>query len=190
MKKISSILLAGLILYNIFGYFFVFRSEQSVLKEEMKGLIRSHQGESLHDRNNPGEAKDFFFSACEQITVSLNDPNFQWVERGEFRFHDKLYDVISQKASGNQIIFTCINDLQEETLLSAYHRISDFALGLNFPGKAKMRTSLLHHLIKVAIVKERVLLSWFTNTVTLFPSEKVFCYQKYIHQENPPPKQA
>ncbi|HSN50163.1 MAG TPA: hypothetical protein VLR52_02950, partial [Bacteroidales bacterium] len=124
IKKISAVLMAGLILFNLFGYYFVFRSEQAVLKEEMRGLIRSHKTGFFQNQNTTGHRKDFFRSACEQIKVSLNDPCFQWVETGEFRFHGKLYDVISQKSSGQEIIFYCINDQQEETLLSAYHRIT------------------------------------------------------------------
>ena len=106
MKKIISIVFLGLFLLNSCGYYFIFSYDQGILQDEMKRLI--HAG--------------YFKDQNEQVIITdpSSDPDFKWVEKGEFRYKGKLYDLISIEVKGTTFVFNCINDKKEEQLIARH----------------------------------------------------------------------
>jgi hypothetical protein len=138
IRKFLSVLFTGLILFNLCGYYFVFKCDQIRLKNEMKESIRN------------GSFRDNY----EEIAI-LNpnsDRDFKMTDKGEIRYRGKLYDVISTRISGNYVIFRCINDTKEEQLLSRYDNYSTWVTGMNSPERSKNSQAMLYHIIKHALL--------------------------------------
>ena len=86
IRKILSILFAGLILFNLSGYYFVFKCDQICIKCEMKGMISNG---SFRDHN-----VDVF------LINPATDRDFKILDKDEIWYQGKMYDVISTKISG------------------------------------------------------------------------------------------
>lgn len=154
VRKFLSLLFAGLILFNIFGYYFVFRCDQIQVKNEMKARMRSSS----------------FRSHYEEISI-LNpsaDPDFKMIDKDEFRYHGMLYDIISARVSGKTVTFRCINDTREEQLLSRYNHYSISVAGMNAPEKNRNSQALLYHIIKHALLNTYTVQPPSTASVILF----------------------
>ncbi|MGA3012527.1 MAG: hypothetical protein ABSD71_00690 [Bacteroidales bacterium] len=140
IRKILSVLFAGLILFNLCGYYFVFKCDQMYLKSEMKRMIKSG---SFHGFNE------------EVIIVNpSSDPDFKMLDKDEISYHGKMYDVISSGTSGNSSIYTCINDTKEEQLIAHYDKYSTCISGMNLPERSKTSQAMLYHIIKQALVNK------------------------------------
>jgi hypothetical protein len=140
IRKILSILFAGLILFNLFGYYLVFKCDQIHIKSEMKAMIRSGS----------------FRGGYEEITIlnPASDRDFRMLDKGEIRYRGRLYDVISTRVSGNSVIFRCINDTREEQLLARYDKYSTWVTGMNSPEKSRNSQAMLYHIIKHALLNK------------------------------------
>jgi hypothetical protein len=138
IRKFFSVLFAGLILFNLCGFFFVFRYEQDSLKKEMKGWIRS----------------GFFRGQYEQITVTNPSAckDLRILDKDEIIYRGKLYDVVSSAVSGNTITFLCINDTKEEGLVAHYDNFLKWTTGLNSPQKSRTGQAMVYHIIKHAFL--------------------------------------
>jgi hypothetical protein len=139
IRKLFSLLFAGLILFNLSGYYFVFRCDQIRIKSEMKAMIRNGCFRGLY----------------EEISI-LNpaaDHDFKMLDKGEFLYRGKMYDVVSIRVSGAYVVFRCINDIREEQLLAGYHTYSSLVNGLNSPERSRNSQSMLYHIIKHALLK-------------------------------------
>jgi hypothetical protein len=154
IRKLLSLLFAGLILFNLFGYYFVFKCDQMQVKNEMKAMMQSSA----------------YRSHYEEISI-LNpsaDRNFKMIDKDEFRYHGMLYDIISTRISGKTVIFRCINDTKEEQLLSRYDRYSTCVAGMNIPEKSRHSQAMLYHIIKHALLNTFSIQSPSTSSVILF----------------------
>jgi hypothetical protein len=175
LRKIFSIVFAGLILYNLCGYYFVFQYDQAQVKQVMNERIR----------DGVENEKQYV-----EITI-LNpgvDADFKMLDKGEFLYHGKLYDVVSEKVSGKSIIFRCINDTKEEQLFANYDRYLDWVSGVNAPEKSKHSQAMLYHLIKQALVKNYspVKTNSYSTIIYYNPTFELISY--YITPISPPPR--
>lgn len=139
MKKILSIVFIGLFLLNSCGYYFIFSYNQGTLRDEMRNLI--HAG--------------YFRDHYEQLLITnpSSDPDFKWAEKGEFRYHGKLYDLVSEEVRGNSIILNCINDKKEEELVSRHDQFQHLLSGINSPERTKNTRALQSLVIKQALLR-------------------------------------
>lgn len=133
--------MAGVILFNLFGYYFLFRTEQFWVREAMHGMIRNHL---------------FTDKECEKITIEKGDPSVKWLDEDEFCRNGMYYDVISVEHRDNQLVITCINDRQEANIITTCNKTSQIAGSVNSTQKSRTRTALLHHLIKQALPDNQV----------------------------------
>jgi len=173
IRKILSILFAGLLLFNLFGYFFVFKCDQIQVKNEMKGMIRNGSLRASYEKiivQNPG-----------------TNPDFKLLEKGEIEYQGKLYDVISSRVSGTSVIFTCIKDTKEEQLLSRFSNSSSMA-GMNLPEKSKNSQALLYHIIKHALLNKQSVQPPLTSFVFLFTKLLLSFHSISILPDFPPPR--
>jgi len=154
IRKILSLLFAGLILFNLFGYYFIFKCDQIHVKNEMKGLIRNGS----------------FGCHYEEITIlnPATDRDFKMLDKGEISYRGKLYDVISTRTSGASVIFRCINDTKEEQLLARYDKYSTWINGMNLPERNKNSQAMLYHIIKHALLNKFSVQPPSTSSVVMF----------------------
>ncbi|MGZ4034183.1 MAG: hypothetical protein ACXVPU_04410 [Bacteroidia bacterium] len=105
MKKILPPVLLAIFLFNVAGYFIVFKIEQSQVKDEIESEIKA--GVNTEDLTI--------------ITINKTDlSSIQWTESNkEMRYKDALYDVVKSCDSEKTITYYCINDTKEESLFAS-----------------------------------------------------------------------
>jgi hypothetical protein len=139
-RKLLSVLFAALILFNLFGYYFVFKCDQIRVKSEMKAMIRNSS-----------------FSVHPEEIVILNpaaDRDFKMIDKDEILYQGKMFDVISIRHSGTALIIKCISDIREDQLLARYDKYSTWVAGMNSPEKSKNSQAMLYHIIKHALINK------------------------------------
>lgn len=117
MKKILSILLLFLYLYESIGYFAVFQFSHEKIVSEAK--------------------KNKYFDR-DIITISFqSDDNIHWIKQGkEFALNGFMYDVIKKEIRPNSILYYCVYDTKETKLLSKLSNLSDsIIINTNEKGK-------------------------------------------------------
>ena len=176
MKKLFAIFLVSLFLFNTVGYYFVFSYNQSTIRREIRSMIRS---------------KSFEGSCITlQIATPLTNPDFKWVDKGEFRYKGALYDVVSEKTIGTVTTFQCINDKQEEQLISGFRHSQEFSFGQNSPARTKHASAMLYHVIKLALLDQPKNLPPLMSTKVSFLNPINPLYSIFQPPSSPPPKSA
>jgi hypothetical protein len=104
LKKLLVFLLLSVFLYNQAGYFIAFKMEQQEARREIKRRIKNSVPQN-------------------ELTIirisSQNVHKMQWVKEGrEFMYANGLYDVVRVEAEGNEMVYHCINDIQEKQLFT------------------------------------------------------------------------
>jgi hypothetical protein len=174
MKRVFAVIITMLFLFNMMGYYFVFSYNQYLVRSEMKRYI------------NAGYFEDSYIVL--KIVNPLLNPDFKRVDKNEFRYKDKLYDIISENKTGNFTTFLCINDKNEEKLLAGFHQYFELASSQNNPVKARHAQAMLYHVIKLALPENL----W--NQPPLVPAEISFInpihsLSSILHPPiSPPPK--
>jgi hypothetical protein len=140
LKKLLALCLIAVLLFNLSGYFFIFKYNQHLIRSQVREWIRSGNT-----------------SAKQEVLVleyPLMSGDFKWIDSKEFSYKGKLYDVISCTVSGKSIIFHCINDRDEESLYSRYDTWFASRTAGDLTGKTNNTKAMLYHLIKHALLKE------------------------------------
>ena len=154
IRKFLSILFAGLILFNLFGYYFVFKCDQIGVRTAMNSMIKNGS----------------YGANCEEITILNPTTNreFKMLDKGEIQYRGKLYDVISTRVKGTSLVFRCINDTKEEQLIAQYHNYSSWFAGINLPERSKNSQAILYHIIKNALLNKQSVQPPMTSSIVLF----------------------
>ncbi len=176
IRKILSILFAGLIIFNLCGYYFVFKCDQISIKSEMKNLISNGSNRSHY---------------TEVIIVNPSiDKDFKMLDKDEFSYRGRMYDVISTRFSGNSVIFTCLNDTREEQLIARYDKYSGWLTGMNLPERSKNSQAMLYHIIKYALLNKYSIQPPVISPVILFTEPNSNYHSIAIVPSYPPPRSA
>lgn len=104
MKKIFSIFLLAIFLFDLVGFFPLFKYAQNKIQKEIKGQLKKTvpQGE-LYVINVPVE--------------KVND--LDWKREGkEFRYNGTMYDIVKSETKNGVVQYHCINDKQETQLFA------------------------------------------------------------------------
>ena len=120
------------------GYYFVFKVTQCIIRSDIRAMI------------NSGFHREMFILI--KIDHPESNPNFKKLDHDEFSYCGRLYDIIEETVKGNTTWYNCINDQQEEQLISGYEKIQSFASGTGSPDKTNHIESLLHNLVTLALV--------------------------------------
>lgn len=176
MRKVSALIITFIFLFNTMGYYFVFSYEQYLVRSEMRRFIKT------------GYFKDSYIVL--KIVSPFSNPDFKRIDKGEFKFRDKLYDIVSEKQEYNYTIFLCINDKNEEKLLAGFHHYFELAIVRNNPGKTRHALALAYHVIKLALIKN----SWNQPPVLSkeisFINRDPLLFSIFRPPISPPPKSA
>jgi hypothetical protein len=105
MKRFIAFVFLFLYAYNIAGYLLLFSVLQYRTRSEVKKTLKSSVPETA--------LATFSFH-----TTSLASGAYSllWVDDGEFRLGEKLYDIVRSFERGDTTYLICINDVQEERL--------------------------------------------------------------------------
>lgn len=103
MKKLIFIALTSIFLFNLGGFFIVFKYQQSAIRKEIKKQIKE------------GVPED------ELTIIKQTSENFDelvWIKpKKEFTYKGTMYDVVRKTIEDNgDVTYYCINDTQETTL--------------------------------------------------------------------------
>jgi|WetSurMetagenome_2_1015567.scaffolds.fasta_scaffold26078_3 hypothetical protein len=129
MKKLFAYILLLLFLFNSMGYYVVYEFNKMLVKRETRAIIRSNSGKLIVIRVEDAE----------------HHPGFARIDKDEFIYENRMYDVVSEKKEGDVTIFTCIHDNKEERLVSGLKKVSG----------NKLATILISHIIDNALTVDR-----------------------------------
>jgi hypothetical protein len=176
MKRVFAVLITLLFLFNIMGYYFVFSYNQNLVRNEMKRFIKA------------GYFEDSYIVL--KISNPSFNPDFKRVDKGEFRYKDKLYDIVSEIQTGNVTTFRCINDKNEEKLLAGFHHNFELASSQNNPVKARHARAMLYHVVKLALPEKHLNICPVVPTEISFINPIHFLSFVFYPPASPPPKFA
>jgi hypothetical protein len=173
MKKKTAILLFSLFVFDITGYFIVFNVQRCIIRSNIKQQIR---------KELPPEQLTLI------VDSGIGKTELRWKEKGEFRYHGEMYDVVRSEVKQNGITnYYCIADKAETQLyrqLAAYIRMNVDDQDNSIQGKLFLIK--IYHSIYLT----------FTNRFTVIlqmqeinNSDRVNFYQSQpIDVDRPPPK--
>ncbi len=130
MKKAISIFLLSLFLFNILGYYIVFKAAQYQIQTEVYKNVRLKELTTL--------------------IISKKDISaVEWLKQGkEFRYKGDMYDIVSSEETNEKITFRCIKDDKEKHLAEVLEGHIDSHVASDQPGQNKSSKNLTNHLIK------------------------------------------
>lgn len=108
-SKTGSFFLFLLLLTATCGYYPLFKIRQRHIRESVKAAIRQGiPGEKLH---------------CIRIDPD-NRQEIRWERKGkEFRYQNRMYDVVRAERFADTVYYYCIADRQESRLLSCFEKL-------------------------------------------------------------------
>ncbi|HEY2725810.1 MAG TPA: hypothetical protein VGI61_01445 [Parafilimonas sp.] len=109
MKKIATILLLSLLLFNFIGYRFVFNALQAKADKELTANL---------DRNNYNEADLITITVPLSMPYLTDSKDFERKD-GEIILNGKIYHYVKQKISNGNLILKCLPDVQKMQLQTA-----------------------------------------------------------------------
>jgi hypothetical protein len=129
MKKLFAYFLLFLFLFNSMGYYVVYEFNKMLVKREVRADVRNNRERWI----------------VLQVTDPLHHPGFKRIDRHEFIFQNRMYDIVKEEKRGLVTVFTCIHDNKEEKLVSGLKKVSG----------NKLATILISHIIDIAITVDR-----------------------------------
>jgi hypothetical protein len=101
VKRIATALLLSVFLYNIIGYYFAFSVLDMENRSQMSAFVQNEK-DFQTIRIHKSEIKNIVFTDDEK----------------EISYNGEMYDVKSESQEGDYIVFHCLNDTRETSLLA------------------------------------------------------------------------
>lgn len=139
VKQVLAVLLLLVFLFNIMGYYFVFKVNQSLIHGDIRAMI------------NSGFHREQFILV--RVENPETNPGYKRLDIDEFVYCGKLYDIVNTSKSGNVLSFWCVNDKEEELLVGSFEKVLAFASIFGTHDKSKQILALLQGIISIALVK-------------------------------------
>ncbi len=122
----------------------------------------------------------------EKLIFLLKEKNekVEWEESGkEFRYKDKMYDIVKIEIHQDSVIYFCLHDRDEETLLSNFDKLIKNSLGNNGKSKNNSVKELskynFNHINNIYISVKKI---------NFYPLRPLFYRSITIKIQPPPPK--
>jgi non-homologous end joining protein Ku len=119
--------------------------------------------------------------------IGVTGSKFRFVEENEFIYNNKLYDIVKKKSEGNNTIFYCINDKNEENLFSGLYEHLKRNCDQNSPTKDKSN-NLVKSIIKEALPEKPKFLCCNITQTTIDFKYASLIQEQFITVLAPPPK--
>lgn len=176
MKKIVVIAVLLVFLVNTMGYYIVFEYSQYRIKQEMASQLRM----------------GLFHPDLVLLKIKFpeKESHFRRIEKNEFSYYGKMYDVVIEHKSGDTTLFYCIHDKKEESLLA------DFTIYLRRTGRSGSSSkdnplqALLHNLVTQALLQKMVIPLRGPGVAIMFSRSKEQIIPVYLAPFAPPPELA
>lgn len=175
MKKVISIFLFGIFLFNMAGYFIAFKSFQYQIKKEIKAEIKRNV--------NPNELT--------AIVIDKKQINkIDWQQEGkEMYYKGKLYDVVRLTKNDTSITYYCINDKQEELLFANLEEHIAAHIAANKPIKNQGSKKLADKFAKLYFLNEELTkFNIVSFNLTQLSSTNLNYRSTLIETDSPPPE--
>lgn len=104
MKRAIASSLLVLFLFNSCGYYLLFLVLKHDIKLEMTGILSRGEGEQV------------------TLRIHKDDARLVWVDKNEFDYHGKRYDVAKIQEKDDYLIIECIEDTLETDLIAGLER--------------------------------------------------------------------
>ena len=161
LYRFGSLILAVVFIFNVFGYLAAYLAlDQYYYHTNLKA--KKEDGDHL---KKLAFAKNVYNKA---------PAGFQWMEKKEFRYKGKMYDVLDKEVSRDSVVFMVERDKAEERLMTAFidYQLRNQADG---PSQPSSLPDLLKLVIKIGDIVRfhdlniyRYSLSFFTPYLTSF----------------------
>ena len=177
MKKIATLFLLSIFLFNTAGYFIAFKVFQYQIQKEIKAEIKQQ------------------IDPSELTTIIIDKKNIEkidWVKKGKEMFYEGgLYDVVRSTEDAASIIYFCINDKKEELLFANLEDHINTHIATNNSTKNQDQKKIADHVIKLYFSNEQheMLQSFTLNKHTFFYAD-LFYKSALIEMDFPPPEFA
>lgn len=183
MKRLISILLLFVFLFNIVGYVLLFYMQQHNVKQRAE----------LYRNNFKNYVFKNYSENLLKITIKKSDiKSVYFKDNGKEMFHNnELYDIISSNELNDEIIFYCMSDKQEKELLAnlADHVDSNLVDGKNVHKSSSKKISTVS--LKFFSEQNQFLFSVFRNINSVsYISFKINYTPALIEVKSPPPELA
>lgn len=172
MKKIVSIFFLLIFLFNIAGYFILFKIVQNQTKNEIRTEIES----------------GIFKKELTELIIDKKDlAEIQWVEDDkEMRFRGAMYDVVKYSETNNTITFYCIEDSKEDKLFTSLEDHIDGQTLANKPYSNSKK--IVDHIIKLYYLNHNLFISHNEISNIKISSSELFYKSVFIKKNSPPPQ--
>ncbi|NBR14108.1 MAG: hypothetical protein EBQ94_10715 [Flavobacteriales bacterium] len=174
MKKLLSISILIVAIWQIVGFFAFFEIESFRIRKNIKTLMKhSVPLEQLHE---------FDFTKAELKSIV-------WIKSHEFKINNRYYDIVKVQHSTNKVHYWCIDDIQETVLFEKLDQSTSFNLSHS------SRHSTLRYWIKLMKTHHFQNLQQFDihNLITNHKTLHFFQYSIYyksfgLDKDSPPPQ--
>ena len=176
MKKIVVIAILFVFLLNTMWYYIVFKCNQCHIKNEMISQIRL--GVFHPD------------IVLLKILRPEQEHQFQRIEKNEFSYCGRLYDIVVERKCGDTTFFYCLHDKKEEMLLADFSILFRHQRHSGSSSKDNPIQALLHNLISQALIQNAAVPLHGQGKTCIFPELQSSLFPVYLVLEAPPPKSA
>jgi hypothetical protein len=111
MKRITSILILSLFIYNSIGFLAI---------HPFISMYYKYVGIQRADMPSKEEMIELLIFNIEDI--ENNKIDFRWIHLREFKYNGDMYDMVTKKETAEQLIVYCINDTKEKKLEEEFEK--------------------------------------------------------------------
>jgi len=105
LKKITSILILSLFVYNTIGFLAIHPFISMYYK--YTGMLRAEM---------PSEEERIELLIFNKEDIENNKIDFRWIHSSEFKYNCDMYDIVKKEETHKELIVYCINDTKEKRL--------------------------------------------------------------------------
>ncbi|MBN8696885.1 MAG: hypothetical protein J0L87_10155 [Bacteroidetes bacterium] len=178
MKKIIAIFLLFIFLFNSIGYYAVFKFSEYQIKKTAKRAVFANLDDSQY----------------EIITINKNDlDKIEFKDDGkEIIYKDQLYDIGKKTETETEIVLYCINDKDEEALISSLkthidNHIAFFKTKKSSSGQKKNSDSSS---LKIYLKNKQDSNVFHENTEQSYSKQKNIIYISALKEISTPPPES
>jgi hypothetical protein len=172
LKKLAVIAVLLVFMVNTMGYLVILRYNQYLIQQEMLARIRCG---AFHNK-----------ILILKILHPEQEKQFRRIEKTEFTYFGKMYDVAAEEKSGDTTVFYCLHDKKEEDLLA------DYSIYLRRNGDSTHKDNsilaMLYNLITQALIQQPTMAVQGQGIEFHFPISEQIIIPVYLVHFAPPPE--
>lgn len=107
MRSVVATVLLLSMLFQAAGYLFVFKIQQYQIRQEIKQQIKAGVPEA-----------ELVLLKIPKTLEEKPHPTFQRIDKREFRYDGKMYDIVRQEGHGDTTWYYCLSDEKETQLFA------------------------------------------------------------------------